>query len=89
MEFSRQELWSGLSFSPPGDLLNPGIKPGSPAFQVDSLPSEPLTTCKMCLGISLVRLLGGFVGFFFLVVFETVKPQIHSFIFLALIPISP
>ena len=27
MEFSRQEYWSGLPFPPPGDLLNPGIKP--------------------------------------------------------------
>ena len=24
----------------PGDLLNPGIEPGSPALQVDSLPAE-------------------------------------------------
>ena len=29
-------------FSSPGDLPNPGIKPGSPALQADSLPSEPL-----------------------------------------------
>ena len=29
MEFSRQEYWSGLPFSPAGDLLNPGIEPGS------------------------------------------------------------
>ena len=28
--FSRQEYWSGLSFPPPGDLPNPGIKPVSP-----------------------------------------------------------
>ena len=28
--FSRQESWSELSFSPPGDLSNPGIKPKSP-----------------------------------------------------------
>ena len=27
--------------SPPGDLPNPGIEPRSPAFQADSLPSEP------------------------------------------------
>ena len=27
MEFSRQEYWSGLSFPPPGDLFDPGIKP--------------------------------------------------------------
>ena len=26
---------------PPGDLPNPGIKPGFPALQVDSLQSEP------------------------------------------------
>ena len=38
--FSRQEYWSGLPFAPPGDLPNPGIKPGSPALQADSLPPE-------------------------------------------------
>ena len=41
MEFSRQEYWSGLPFPSPGNLPNPGIKPGSPALQADSLPSEP------------------------------------------------
>ena len=41
MEFSRQEYWSGLPFSPPEDLPNPRIKPLSPALQADSLPSEP------------------------------------------------
>ena len=39
--FSRQEHWSGLPCPPPGDLPNPGIKPRSPALQVDSLPTEP------------------------------------------------
>ena len=39
--FSRQEYWSGLPFPSPGDLLNPGIKPRSPALQADALPSEP------------------------------------------------
>ena len=29
MVFSRQEYWSGLPCPPPGDLLNPGIEPGS------------------------------------------------------------
>ena len=28
-------------FPSPGDLPNSGIEPGSPAFQADSLPSEP------------------------------------------------
>ena len=42
MEFSRQEYWSGLPFPSPGDLPNPGIKAGSPALPVDSLPADPL-----------------------------------------------
>ena len=37
---SRQECWSGLPFPSPGDLPNPGIEPGSPALQADSLPTE-------------------------------------------------
>ena len=41
MEFFRQEYWSGLLFPSPGDLLNPGIEPGSPALQADALPSKP------------------------------------------------
>ena len=41
MEFSRQEYWSGLPFTSPGDLPNPGIKPESPELQADSLLSEP------------------------------------------------
>ena len=41
MEFSRQEYCCGLPFPSPGDLLNSGIKPGSPAEQADSLPTEP------------------------------------------------
>ena len=31
--FSRQEYWSELSFTSPGDLPNPEIVPGSPALQ--------------------------------------------------------
>ena len=41
MEFSRQEHRSGLPFTSPGDLPDPGIEPVSPTLQVDSLPSEP------------------------------------------------
>ena len=33
-----QEYWSGLPFPSPGGLHNPGIKPGAPAFQAESLP---------------------------------------------------
>ena len=42
MGFSRQEHWTGLPFPSPGDLTNPGMKPGSPALQGGALLSEPL-----------------------------------------------
>ena len=38
MGFPRQEYWSGFLFPSPVDLPDPGIKPTSPAWQVDSLP---------------------------------------------------
>ena len=41
MEFPRKEYWSGSLFPSPGYLLNPGIEPGSPTLQADSLLSEP------------------------------------------------
>ena len=41
MGFSRQEYWSGLPFSSPGDLLDPGIEPAFPELQADSLLSGP------------------------------------------------
>ena len=40
MGFPRQEYWSRLPFPSSEDLSDPGIKPGSPAMQADSLPSE-------------------------------------------------
>ena len=30
-----------VAFPSPGDLPNPGLEPGSPAFWTDALPSEP------------------------------------------------
>ena len=40
MGFSRQEYWSRLPLPSPGDLPDPGIVPGSPALQADSLPFD-------------------------------------------------
>ena len=51
MGFSRQEYWRGLPFPSPGDLPDPGIKPKSPALQVDSLPlRKPIqhNSCNTC-----------------------------------------
>ena len=42
MEFSSQECWGGLPFPSPEHLPDPGIKPGSPALQADSLPLSHL-----------------------------------------------
>ena len=52
--FFRQEYWSGQPLPSPRDLPNTGIKPGSPAFQADSLPFEPpgkpmLMHCNECI----------------------------------------
>ena len=40
MGFSRQEYWSGLPFSPPGDVPDPGIKPASLAIAGRSFTTE-------------------------------------------------
>ena len=39
--FLQVRILEWVSFSPPGDLPNPGVKPGSPTLQADSLPSVP------------------------------------------------
>ena len=44
MGFPRQEYCNGLPFSSPGDLSNPGVKPKSPALQVNSLPLSDKTS---------------------------------------------
>ena len=41
MGFSRKESWSGLPFHPPGYLPVPGIEPGFPTLQTDSLLPRP------------------------------------------------
>ena len=41
MGLSRQEYWSGLPFASPGDILGPGMEPGSPTLWASSLPSVP------------------------------------------------
>ena len=44
--FPRQEYWSGLPFSSPGDLPNPGIET---AWQADSLPPRHLESTLISL----------------------------------------
>ena len=40
MGFSRLEYCTGLPFTSPWDLPDPGVKPRSPALQANSLPTE-------------------------------------------------
>ena len=47
-----QEYWSGQPIPPPEDLPDPGIKPGSPALQVDSLPTELSGKCWFNKGLN-------------------------------------
>ena len=51
----RQEYWSGLPFPSPGNLPDPGIKPGSPTLQADALPSEPSGKLRTLLYLGVVR----------------------------------
>ena len=46
MGFSRQEYWSGLPFSPPGDLPDPVIKPTSPP--PGDLPDSGIKASSVC-----------------------------------------
>ena len=70
MEFSRQEYRSVLPCPPTEDLSDPGIEPGLPALQVDSLPSEPPGKALEALGGSqkggvLFRIFAFFLIYFF------------------------
>ena len=63
MGFSRQGYCSELPFPSPGDLPDPGIKPGSAALQADSLltelwgkpPSRAESADKHCLFLMIVQ----------------------------------
>ena len=52
MGFPRQEYWSGLPLSSPGDLPNPQMEPASPELQADYSPpshlgsSGPISSAK-------------------------------------------
>ena len=60
MGFPRQEYWNGLSFPSPGNLLDLGIKPSSPAlaggFFTTEPPEKPCVTFSSVQSLSHVRL---------------------------------
>ena len=53
MGFAKQEYWSELPFSSPGDLPNLGIESGSPALLAGSLLTEP--PGKLRLGAFIIK----------------------------------
>ena len=78
MWFSRKEYWSGLLCPPLKDLLDPGIKPRSPALQEDSLLYEPPGKPSLCLYICMLShffLLGPGAHKIFLVPSKSLFPQ--------------
>ena len=74
MGFSRQEYWSGLPFPSPGDLPDSEIEPRSPAWQADSLLSEPP-------GKSLANTMKCFSEFGNIMVYKTclIRREIYKF----------
>ena len=74
MGFPRQEYWSELPFPSPGNLPNTGIKPESPACQVDSLPLSHLGSPNLLRKLkpkALFNSLGSFLS-------DQVKSESHS-----------
>ena len=63
MGFSRQDYWSGLPFTSPRDLPDPGIEPRSPALQADSsLPESPVLWAAVVKSKIIGKLHGGGLG---------------------------
>ena len=56
MEFFRQECLNSLPCPLPEDLPDPGIKPGYPAFQAESLLSEPPGKSRYSQNIPLIQI---------------------------------
>ena len=77
MGFSRQEYWSALPFTSPGDLPNSGIEPEFPALQADSLPAE--LPGKPLIVLGTVNLQGGFVPISLRPVLGTVAAYVMAY----------
>ena len=53
--FSRQEYWSGLLFSSPGDLPDPGIEPATPTLAGGFCTTKP--PMKPIIGIDITKVI--------------------------------
>ena len=73
-----QEFWSGQPIPSPVDFPNPGIEPGSPALQADSLPVElPLRNPWCPLACSHIALHVFFLSVSFCVLSSSYKDSSH------------
>ena len=65
MGFSRQDYQNGLTFSPPGDLPNPGIKAMSSAlagrFLTTEIPGKPHFSFYFILFVIKVKISGNMI----------------------------
>ena len=76
MGFSRQECWSGLPFPSPGDLLDPGIEPTSPALASRFFTTEPpgkslVLIFFFFLGVNTIHLVKTELGGTYMFILET------------------
>ena len=85
MGFPRQEYWIGLLFPSPGDLLDPGIEPRSPALQADSLLSEPPAK-SWCRIVYMSNLSGLSFVYFSLFLFQDICTDMSTFSFFLFSP---
>ena len=84
MGFSRQEYWNELPVSPSGDLPDPGIKPKSPALQVDSLPLSHQGSPTCCIdmykyALMYPRAILQFIHIYIYIYTHTYKTKVLSF----------
>ena len=99
MGFSWRESWSGLPFSPPKDLPDPGIEPSlpmSPALQVNSLsvsyqgsPSSRIKYIKLSIGLMVFSLAFMLILLLFRVVCsQELKCCMHFVLVLSRVPLD-
>ena len=84
MGFPKLAFWTGLPFSPPGDLPDPGINsafPASPAWHTDSSPLSQLgSPCRVAHQKKTDKANQNFTQLIFLVLFLLYQLFIHRII---------
>ena len=74
--FITQSCRTPFSYPSPGDLSDPGIEPGSPALQVDSLPSE-LPGKPSYVKFPYIRSISGFISVLLVYLFSLCQNLVY------------